>query len=1096
MAKTTVPSQYIADNAITTAKIAANAVTAAQIAGGSIVSIDLGANSITITSIAGNAVGSSEIAANAVGNSEIAANAVDSAEIVSGSIDTVHLSADAVDGTKIADDSIDSEHYVDGSIDTAHIGDSQVTNAKLANSSVTVNSNSVALGASITLDTDDIGEGSTNQYFTNARAQSAISAGTGITVSSGEISIAGNAITATMIAANAVGSSEIAGNSVGSTEIAANAVSTSELSSTAAPTFASITTTGNGDIGGNLTVTGNLQVDGTTTTINSTNLSVDDLNITVAAGAANAAAADGAGLTVDGANATITYDGTNDEWDFNKNINVTGTITADGLTVDGGAVVTNATNATLQLQATGGNAYQLRTDINDVFIYNATGARPLAKFAYGGDISFYEDTGTTAKLFWDASEERLGIGTTNPLDKLHVLDGDIGIQNTSGKRYRLIAESDGGFTIRDQNAAQNRIYIDTSGNVGIGNIDPDFRLDVVNNNTSQIHFGSADTKGGWLISTGDNQSIISGGAYWNGTQWIATDTKASNVELVDGKIDFYSRTGLTSGSAFSPIRIAGFNTTGDLYLTAGNSNSGTLGGDAQIHFGYNGTDNYRHSIRTQHDSGTQAGNKIQFYIWDYGTDGTADLGTKSLVEFNAVNGVDAKAGGFVINGTGVIDSNRNLTNIVGLYGDSGTSNIYATDHYFKDTGGNTNFRMNGNVLTIGDDAEHHLAYIGAAASSITGTTTDITQLRGRQIDLYAYDDVAIRAGTGDSFIVHTGSGESFKVNASGVVETVKMQIFNTDEVSSMYISQINTNTLNGMYGMASDTGDLWINYRGYQDGTSYYRDFRFGDGKNNELMHLDGSDADFNFFSANRFGKVRLQTNNSIAGQDYLGQGVCFPLVLRARSTTATNTVAMSFGHEGGDYSNFIGSQKTGSGSSSKAEIVFGGRQVNGQSFTEWGRWHDDGNLEMPYQSSFHASSTSTIVTISAGDTQLMSNQFNKVNGTGQHNIGSDYNTSTGIYTAPQDGKYLFTYAIRWEVADYTWSGYHRTYISVNNVDDYEAAHTITGIGQPVANYYNHTGSVVVYLGAGDTVRLKGGQSGAASKIYAGESGWSGTYLG
>jgi hypothetical protein len=29
-----------------------------------------------------------------------------------------------------------------------------------------------------------------------------------------------------------------------------------------------------------------------------------------------------------------------------------------------------------------------------------------------GDISFYEDTGTTPKFFWDASAESLGIGTT------------------------------------------------------------------------------------------------------------------------------------------------------------------------------------------------------------------------------------------------------------------------------------------------------------------------------------------------------------------------------------------------------------------------------------------------------------------------------------------------------------------------------------------------------------------------------------------------------------------------------------------------------------------------------------------------------------
>jgi hypothetical protein len=46
-------------------------------------------------------------------------------------------------------------------------------------------------------------------------------------------------------------------------------------------------------------IRGNLQVDGTTTTVNSTTITVDDINITVASGAANAAAADGAGITVD-----------------------------------------------------------------------------------------------------------------------------------------------------------------------------------------------------------------------------------------------------------------------------------------------------------------------------------------------------------------------------------------------------------------------------------------------------------------------------------------------------------------------------------------------------------------------------------------------------------------------------------------------------------------------------------------------------------------------------------------------------------------------------------------------------------------------------
>ena len=53
------------------------------------------------------------------------------------------------------------------------------------------------------------------------------------------------------------------------------------------------------DSGDTIVITGNLQVDGTTTTVNSTTLTVDDKNIVVASGAADAAACNGAGITVD-----------------------------------------------------------------------------------------------------------------------------------------------------------------------------------------------------------------------------------------------------------------------------------------------------------------------------------------------------------------------------------------------------------------------------------------------------------------------------------------------------------------------------------------------------------------------------------------------------------------------------------------------------------------------------------------------------------------------------------------------------------------------------------------------------------------------------
>ena len=71
---------------------------------------------------------------------------------------------------------------------------------------------------------------------------------------------------------------------------------------------------------GDAIVTGDFTVTGTTTELQVSSLNVEDLNITVASGSATAAAANGAGLTVDGANATILYGSSGDDWTFNKNV--------------------------------------------------------------------------------------------------------------------------------------------------------------------------------------------------------------------------------------------------------------------------------------------------------------------------------------------------------------------------------------------------------------------------------------------------------------------------------------------------------------------------------------------------------------------------------------------------------------------------------------------------------------------------------------------------------------------------------------------------------------------------------------------------------
>ena len=103
----------------------------------------------------------------------------------------------------------------------------------------------------------------------------------------------------------------------------------------------------NEDTSGNVVISGNLTVSGTTTTVNSTTLDVADKNITIANGAADAAAANGAGLTVDGASATFNYASSGDKWTMNKPLDVTGTANATALSIGGTAITATATELNL-----------------------------------------------------------------------------------------------------------------------------------------------------------------------------------------------------------------------------------------------------------------------------------------------------------------------------------------------------------------------------------------------------------------------------------------------------------------------------------------------------------------------------------------------------------------------------------------------------------------------------------------------------------------------------------------------------------------------------------------------------------------------------
>jgi len=120
---------------------------------------------------------------------------------------------------------------------------------------------------------------------------------------------------------------------------------------------------GVGDNTGTVVIAGDLQVDGTQTSINSTTVNINDLNLTLADGAANASAANGAGLTIDGANATFTYNSGTDKFVVNKSI--TGIAYADisGIPTDHIALTDISVGTPASASGTGAIAYDNSTGV-------------------------------------------------------------------------------------------------------------------------------------------------------------------------------------------------------------------------------------------------------------------------------------------------------------------------------------------------------------------------------------------------------------------------------------------------------------------------------------------------------------------------------------------------------------------------------------------------------------------------------------------------------------------------------------------------------------------------------------------------------------
>ena len=192
---------------------------------------------------------------------------------------------------------------------------------------------------------DQLTEGSTNLFLTDARVRAALSATTasGVTYTSGTGVIALASIPNSSLANQGVtftnGSTAFA-NNLGQTVTIQGTANEVEVGSDSASRTLTVGLPDDVTIGNDLTINGSLVVHGTTTTVNSTTVTVDDKNLELGSVATPTdVTADGGGITLRGSsNYSITWVNSTDSWTFNQNIDVT----TGGLSIGGTQVLTSA----------------------------------------------------------------------------------------------------------------------------------------------------------------------------------------------------------------------------------------------------------------------------------------------------------------------------------------------------------------------------------------------------------------------------------------------------------------------------------------------------------------------------------------------------------------------------------------------------------------------------------------------------------------------------------------------------------------------------------------------------------------------------------
>jgi len=226
------------------------------------------------------------------------------------------------------------------------------------------------------------------------------------------------------------------------------------------PATINIDPAGVGDNTGTVVIKGDLQIDGTTTTVNSTTVTVDDKNIVLGSGAANDAAADGGGITLESGEGDKTFNwvDSTDSWTSSENIDLA---TGKAYKISGTEVLRSDQLTVANVNSSGiGTIETLDTTAGTIDYLTSTNVNNLGIATFAGNIDANGDLDV---------DGRTELDTTNISETLNV----VGVST-----FVSHVEVDGDFNVAGVSTLTNSVRIEDELNVaGVSTFNSDTTFD-------------------------------------------------------------------------------------------------------------------------------------------------------------------------------------------------------------------------------------------------------------------------------------------------------------------------------------------------------------------------------------------------------------------------------------------------------------------------------------------------------------------------------------------------------------------------------------------------------------------------------------------